>query len=192
MENTPFGSITEHFANVTDPRSGQNIRHKLMDIIVIAICGVICVADGWVEIENFGRQKQAWLAKYLELPSEAIPTFREKYLDYRRREGSISSDTLTIREIQAFASVRLLGDILHSMNEVDPLPEDLTVLRTSLAEALRELSEAQPRQSVLGSVAFDANGQNRNNALLLQAIDDRLVTVYPPDCAIQDPKPIFP
>lgn len=72
-EHKPFGSITDHFANVTDPRSGQNVQHKLLDIIVIAICGVICGADGWVEIENFGHQKRGWLAKYLELPS-GIPS----------------------------------------------------------------------------------------------------------------------
>lgn len=103
MEDTPIGSITEHFGNVTDPRSGQNVQHKLIDIIVIAICGVICGADGWVEIENFGRQKRAWLEKYLELPS-GIPshdTFGRVFsmIDPEEFQGSFMEWVQAINEI---------------------------------------------------------------------------------------------
>jgi predicted transposase YbfD/YdcC len=73
MPEEPFGSIEEHFGEISDPRQGQNVQHKLLDVIIIAICGVICGADGWVEIENFGRQKEGWLRKYLELP-KGIPS----------------------------------------------------------------------------------------------------------------------
>jgi hypothetical protein len=44
-----------------------------VDIILIAVCGVICGAEGWVEIEEFGRTKQAWLETFLELPN-GIPS----------------------------------------------------------------------------------------------------------------------
>jgi hypothetical protein len=40
----------------------------MLDIIIIAICGVICGAEGWVEIEAFGKAKEAWLKELLELP----------------------------------------------------------------------------------------------------------------------------
>jgi predicted transposase YbfD/YdcC len=73
MTEVPFRHITEPFGKVEDPRTGHNVQHKLIDIIVIAICAVICGADGWVEIENFGRQKQEWLSQYLELPN-GIPS----------------------------------------------------------------------------------------------------------------------
>jgi predicted transposase YbfD/YdcC len=73
MTEKPFGSIEAHFGELSDPRQGQNVQHKLLDIIVIAICGVICGADGWVEIENFGRQKESWLQQFLELP-KGIPS----------------------------------------------------------------------------------------------------------------------
>jgi predicted transposase YbfD/YdcC len=42
--------------------------HKLIDMIVIAICAVITGAESWVEIETFGKMKQAWLKTFLELP----------------------------------------------------------------------------------------------------------------------------
>jgi len=66
MNTKPIGSLAEHFSNVTDPR-GPNIEHLFFDILVIAILGTICGADGWVEIEQFGYQKLHWLAQYLEL-----------------------------------------------------------------------------------------------------------------------------
>jgi predicted transposase YbfD/YdcC len=45
----------------------------LLDIIIIAICGVICGAEGWVEIEEFGKAKEMWLKELLELPN-GIPS----------------------------------------------------------------------------------------------------------------------
>ena len=40
------------FSDLPDPRTGPNIIHKLHDSIVLAICGILCGADSWVEIES--------------------------------------------------------------------------------------------------------------------------------------------
>lgn len=72
MASSPVGSITKHFAKIEDPRA-ENSEHKLVDIIVIAICAVICGADTWVDVENFGHAKQEWFVRFLELPS-GIPS----------------------------------------------------------------------------------------------------------------------
>jgi hypothetical protein len=40
-----------------------------MDILVVAICGVICGADSWVDIELFGKSKLEWLKTFLALPN---------------------------------------------------------------------------------------------------------------------------
>jgi hypothetical protein len=61
--------ITQHFINITDPRIERSKAHKLIDIIVIAICAVIAGSDSWVEIEEFGKDRKAWLRKFLELPN---------------------------------------------------------------------------------------------------------------------------
>ena len=60
--------VANHFASVRDPRSGNALQHQLLDILVIAICAVICGADSWVEIEQWGQAQQAWLKTFLELP----------------------------------------------------------------------------------------------------------------------------
>ena len=63
----PVARITEHFSELEDPRS-DNKSHLLMDMVVIAICGVLCGADGWSDIEVFGRAKYGWLKQFLRLP----------------------------------------------------------------------------------------------------------------------------
>ena len=45
MEERPAPSITGYFGSLADPRSDHARRHKLIDIITIAICGIICGAD---------------------------------------------------------------------------------------------------------------------------------------------------
>jgi hypothetical protein len=69
----PTASILEHFQEVTDPRLERQKLHQLLDIIVIAICAVICGADTWVDVELFGHSKLAWLKSFLELPN-GIPS----------------------------------------------------------------------------------------------------------------------
>jgi len=73
MSKNPLEPITEHFGSVQDPRIERSKEHKLIDIISISICAVICGAEGWVDIENFGKSKLAWLKTFLELPN-GIPS----------------------------------------------------------------------------------------------------------------------
>jgi hypothetical protein len=68
-----LGTIGKHFGDLEDHRIEPTGRHELLDILTIAICGVICGADSWVDIELFGKSKQEWLAKFLSLPS-GIPS----------------------------------------------------------------------------------------------------------------------
>lgn len=60
-------SLTEHFALLEDPRAEHLIDHKLIDIIMIAICAAICGADTWNDIELFGNERLDWLRQFLEL-----------------------------------------------------------------------------------------------------------------------------
>jgi predicted transposase YbfD/YdcC len=66
-------SLISQFADVPDPRIDRTKRHKLIDIIAIAICGVICGANDWVAIEAYGQAKESWLRQFLELPN-GIPS----------------------------------------------------------------------------------------------------------------------
>jgi predicted transposase YbfD/YdcC len=73
MTRNPVATMTEHFGRVEDPRIDRTKLHKLVDIIVIAICAAICGADGWVGVETFGNSKADWLGQFLELPN-GIPS----------------------------------------------------------------------------------------------------------------------
>jgi predicted transposase YbfD/YdcC len=73
MDNGKGVSILEHFQELEDPRVVARCDHKLIDIIAIAICGVICSADTWEDIEAYGKAKEDWLRTFLELP-EGIPS----------------------------------------------------------------------------------------------------------------------
>ncbi len=66
-------SIAKHFESLDDPRILLKSAHKLIDMIVIAICAVICAADTWTDIEEFGHSKIEWLKTFLELPN-GIPS----------------------------------------------------------------------------------------------------------------------
>jgi predicted transposase YbfD/YdcC len=59
--------------SVADPRVNRRKRHKLSDILVIALCGFIGGCEGWVDVEWFGLGKQKWFEKFLELPN-GIPS----------------------------------------------------------------------------------------------------------------------
>lgn len=65
-------SIDSFFEKIEDHRH-HNKLHKLIDVIIIAICGVIAGADTYEQIENFGKKRKKWLLKFLELP-RGIPS----------------------------------------------------------------------------------------------------------------------
>lgn len=73
MAKHSAASIELHFGDLKDPRVDRTKRHKLLDIVVITICGVVCGADDWVSIEEFGNAKVQWFRQFLELPND-IPS----------------------------------------------------------------------------------------------------------------------
>jgi predicted transposase YbfD/YdcC len=66
-------ALLEHFAGVPDPRIARHRWHKLGDILVIAVCAVVCGAESYPAIEDFGLERETWLRQFLELPA-GIPS----------------------------------------------------------------------------------------------------------------------
>ena len=67
------GSFIEYFSVIEDPRLDRKRLHNLQDILVITLCAVICGADTWEHVSNFGRAKFDWFKTFLELPN-GIPS----------------------------------------------------------------------------------------------------------------------
>ena len=65
--------LTRCFARLQDPRVERARFHLLGDILSLAVLAVIAGAEGWEDIEEFGKQKHAWLKQYLQLPN-GIPS----------------------------------------------------------------------------------------------------------------------
>jgi predicted transposase YbfD/YdcC len=65
-------AIEDHFSDLTDPRRREG-TYPLINIVVIAVCAVICGADDFVAIAEFGRLRKAFLGKFLDL-SAGIPS----------------------------------------------------------------------------------------------------------------------
>jgi predicted transposase YbfD/YdcC len=66
-------AILAYFEDLPDPRVDRTRLHPLLSILGIALCGVLCGADTWIEIEEYGIAKQDWLARWLDLP-HGIPS----------------------------------------------------------------------------------------------------------------------
>jgi len=124
-----MNTATEHiaadlktcFANLEDPRSGPAQVHELLDIVVIAICAIICGADHWTEVEAFGKAKQAWLSTFLALPG-GIPshdTFGRlfRHLDPEVFEASFRQWTAGLRQRIAGEVIPIDGKCLRGSHD---------------------------------------------------------------------------
>ena len=74
MKERSIASIQHHFSALEDSRVDRAKLHKLLDIVVIAVCAIICGADTWVDVESFGNAKIKWFKTLLELPN-GIPSY---------------------------------------------------------------------------------------------------------------------
>lgn len=52
------GALLSELSKITDPRIDRQKRHKMLDILTIAICASICSANTWEQIEQYGKAKQ--------------------------------------------------------------------------------------------------------------------------------------
>jgi predicted transposase YbfD/YdcC len=66
-------SLSEHFATLEDPRVERTKLHPLLTVVTVALCAVICGAETWEDIAEFGKAKVEWLSSFLELPN-GIPS----------------------------------------------------------------------------------------------------------------------
>jgi hypothetical protein len=73
MEEGQRRDVETLFAHGEDPRVERTKLHRLRDIIILAMCGVLCGAEGWVESEEFAKAKEAFVTQRLDLPN-GIPS----------------------------------------------------------------------------------------------------------------------
>lgn len=81
MSDLPKISLQRLFEDMDDPRVIERCTYPLAEVVVIAICAVLCGAETWTEVEEFGESKREWLGQFLKL-AQGIPshdTFRRVF-----------------------------------------------------------------------------------------------------------------
>jgi predicted transposase YbfD/YdcC len=72
MANSPGSRFFKNLDCIEDPRH-HNRRHLLSDMLLVALCAIICGADSWTQVAEYGRSKQTWFKEFLQLPN-GIPS----------------------------------------------------------------------------------------------------------------------
>ncbi len=73
-------TLSNHFTDIEEPRS-HNIRHKLIDIMTVSICAVVCRPETRTQVEEYVRSKHEWFSKFLELYGIGLLIFHLVYAD---------------------------------------------------------------------------------------------------------------
>lgn len=73
MEEQRSAALLEHFGERADPRIDRHKEHTLIDVLVLAICAILCGANDWVAGETFGQAKREWFEHFLDL-AHGIPS----------------------------------------------------------------------------------------------------------------------
>ena len=121
MEEEVTAAIEQHFGDLTDPRIDRTKLHKLLDILVIAICAVIAGADNWEDIADFGRAKIDWFKRFLELPN-GIPshdTFNRVFarLDPQEFRNGFMSWISAVSEVMGGQVIAIDGKVLRRSHD---------------------------------------------------------------------------
>lgn len=117
MEKQATSALLDHLAMVPDPRMARHRWHKLSDILVIAICAVLCGAESYPAIEDFGYEREEWLRQFLELPA-GIPshdTFNRvlQLLDPEALQACFLGWMQAVAEVTAGEVVAIDGKVLR-------------------------------------------------------------------------------
>lgn len=157
-------TFVRHFAALKDPRVERTRRHPLLSLLVIALCAVVCGAEGWEDMEAFAKAKEDWLRERLGLAlPHGIPhhdTFRRVFarLDPEHFRQCFIAWTAALQEQTQGQVVACDGKALrHSFD-------------TALGqEAIHMVSAwAAASRLVLGQLKVDAKTNEIDRSLLAQ------------------------
>jgi predicted transposase YbfD/YdcC len=128
MQNEhPHLSLVGHFKSVADPRVDRTKDHDLIDILVIAICALLCAAESFNDMEDFGKAKEDWFRTFLKLRN-GIPshdTFNRVFaaIDPKEFLGCFLRWTQSLRQAVAQEIVALDGKALRRALNRDENPK---------------------------------------------------------------------
>jgi predicted transposase YbfD/YdcC len=189
----PKKSLIEHLSGITDPRINRTKDHELIDILVLAICALLCRAETFNDMEDFGKAKEEWFKTFLLLPN-GIPshdTFNRVFqaLDPKEFQDAFLNWTQSVRqaipdEIVAMDGKALRRALTQSKNPryiVSAWAEDngLVLGQLKVDEKTNEITAVPQLLRVLELsgciVTLDAMGCQKNIAKEIKEADAEYV-----------------
>lgn len=127
MQTHPAGNLIEHFKDLSDPRLKRTQDHDLIDVLVIAVCCLLCGGESFNDMEDFGKAKQDWFKTFLGLRN-GIPshdTFNRVFaaLDPKAFLDCFLAWTQSLRQAVAQEIVALDGKALRRALTKDQSPK---------------------------------------------------------------------
>ncbi len=182
MEEPIGESIQRHFGGIPEPRLERTRLYELMEILVIAICAVICGADSWEDIEDFGHAKEGWLRTILALPN-GIPS----HDTFRRVFGLIDADAFQRSFVSWVQAVtELIGGQVIAIDGKKPRGSQDRGIGRGAIDMVSAWASAN--QVVLGQVKVDDKSNEIKaipDLLRLLAISGCIVTVDSMGCQVE-------
>src|ERR1043166_27392 len=113
MQTHPELSIIEHFKTLNDPRVDRSKDHDLIDVLVVAVCCLLCGGESFNDMEDFGQAKYQWFRTFLKLrngiPSPATFNRLFQALDPREFLDCFLSGPQSLRKAGGKETVALVG-----------------------------------------------------------------------------------
>ncbi len=77
-----FQELLTCLGGIDEPRQAGKVEHRLIDVLAITVCAVLAQAESFEDIELYGRQKEKWLRRFLDLPNgtPSHDTFRRVFM----------------------------------------------------------------------------------------------------------------
>ena len=151
-------SLAFHFSSIDDPRMDRTKEHLLSEILLIALCAMLCGAEGFVDFQDFGKARREWLRSFLELPG-GIPshdTFRRVFamLDPKAFSDCFRNWTQSLRTAIGAEIVAIDGKTLRRSHH-----------RSKGKEAIHRVSAwARENGLVLGQLKVDDKSNEPSGA----------------------------
>jgi predicted transposase YbfD/YdcC len=182
MEQPIGETIQQHFGTIPEPRLERTRLYELMEILVIAICAVICGADSWEDIEDFGYAKEAWLHTILKLPN-GIPS----HDTFRRVFGLIDAEAFQRSFVSWVQAVtQIIGGQVIAIDGKKPRGSQDRGIGKGAIDMVSAWASAN--QVVLGQVKVDDKSNEIKaipQLLRMLAISGCIVTVDSMGCQVE-------
>ena len=99
-------TLMDYFSVVHDPRIDRMKRHNLIDILVMAVCGVLSGFDDMTDIADYAEEKQEWFSTFSELPN-GVPS----HDTFSRVFALIDPESFQQAFLEWLASIKMTSDL---------------------------------------------------------------------------------